>query len=275
MRIWRFWARHDEADARWPASCWGWSQTSADEARSSAAERARALVRRLRGGAVPPRYPYGTLPLREEIIEEVGGDGEPAAVITRNAYGALVLNTAKVLFADVDLPEPKAGIGGVLGRLFGKRDTAPDPAAGIVDRIRGVADDQRLGLRLYRTCAGFRCLVTSGLYDPTAPATIELLERCGSDPLYVRLCKAQECFRARLTPKPWRCGVPVPPSRYPFETEREKANYRTWEDRYHERTLDRATCAFVESMGPGEVHPAAAPIVELHDRWTVGEGALA
>jgi hypothetical protein len=27
-----------------------------------------------------------------------------------------------------------------------------------------------------------------------------------ADPDYVRLCAVQECYRARLTPKPWRCG---------------------------------------------------------------------
>ena len=54
------------------------------------------------------------------------------------------------------------------------------------------------GFRIYRTRAGFRLLVTSGTFDPSAAETLALLKEFGSDPLYIRLCKAQECFRARL-----------------------------------------------------------------------------
>ncbi len=55
--------------------------------------------------AEPPRaYAYGDRPLREEIVRSVAGDGERAAVVTRNSFGCLVLNTAGVLFVDVDLP---------------------------------------------------------------------------------------------------------------------------------------------------------------------------
>lgn len=275
MRIHRFWARHDEPDDRWPVRCWGASERSAEEARARAVERARDAVRRLRSGVSPPRYPYGNQPLREEIVEEIDdGSGNPSAVITRNAYGVLVLNTARVLFADVDLPPQTFNIGAMVGRLFGRRNAAPSPGAAIVERIESVANDG-LGLRLYRTCAGFRCLVTTELHDPTTPATIELLQRFGSDPLYIRLCRAQECFRARLTPKPWRCGISAPPTRFPFENDRAQSLYRQWEQSYHERTGDRPTCSFVGSMGSTDVHRAVAPIVELHDKWTVGEGELA
>ena len=42
-------------------------------------------------------------------------------VITRNRYGAEVLNTDAVLIADIDLPEPVRLPGqGLLGRLFGR-----------------------------------------------------------------------------------------------------------------------------------------------------------
>lgn len=275
MRLYRYWVRHDEPDDRWPVSCWGGSERSADEARARAAERARSTLRRLRAGETPSRYPYGVQPLREEIVEEIpGAGGAAAAVITRNGYGALVLNTAGVLFADVDLPPKPAGVGALLGRLFGKRQAEPDVTAETIERIEAVAAGG-LGLRLYRTCAGFRCLATGGLFDPIAATTIDLLARLGSDPLYVRLCRAQACFRARLTPKPWRCGIPTPPVSFPFEDDRAQTLYRQWEKSYHDRTGSRPTCFFVGSMGATGVHPDVAPIVELHDRWTVGEGDLA
>ena len=52
------------------------------------------------------------------------GSGEAAAVITRNSYGCLVLNTVRAMFVDIDLPEPKPS-GGLFKRLFGKSDPAP------------------------------------------------------------------------------------------------------------------------------------------------------
>ena len=51
------------------------------------------------GGATTHQYLYGSRqPLREEIIRYLGDDGRGYAIITRNRYGALVLNTAQVPF---------------------------------------------------------------------------------------------------------------------------------------------------------------------------------
>ena len=45
------------------------------------------------------------------------------AAVTRNGYGALVLNTAQAMFVDIDFPEPGggAGLSRLVGRLFGKK----------------------------------------------------------------------------------------------------------------------------------------------------------
>ena len=52
-----------------------------------------------RGGYYPNR------PFREQIIRELkDAAGQTSAVITRNAYGCLVLNTARMMFVDIDLP---------------------------------------------------------------------------------------------------------------------------------------------------------------------------
>ncbi len=58
-------------------------------------------------------------PLREEILQTFEGSvaGEPAAMLTRNGYGAQVLNTATQLFLDVDLPP--VGFWRRVLRLFG------------------------------------------------------------------------------------------------------------------------------------------------------------
>ena len=63
------------------------------------------------------------------------------------------------------------------------------------------------GVRVYKTCAGYRGLVTHATFDPTADATLDLMRQFRCDPQYVTLCKRQESFRARLTPKGWRCKL--------------------------------------------------------------------
>ena len=57
-------------------------------------------------GGFPVRYEYSDRPLREETIQEIrNGDGI-SAVFTRNSYGAIVLNTNRVMFVNVDVYRP-------------------------------------------------------------------------------------------------------------------------------------------------------------------------
>jgi len=113
MIVPRYWARvtseeRTPAGRRVPFSCCQWSERSLAEAQARAREVAERIARRIRGGeALPERYAYGTRPLREEVLRELrGGDDALAAVLTRNAYGAVVLNAAGTMFVDVDLAEP-------------------------------------------------------------------------------------------------------------------------------------------------------------------------
>jgi hypothetical protein len=133
-----------------PVDVWGWSDRSREDASARAERRAADLAVRGIEDARAAEY-YPGRPVREEILEEVrGADGALLAVITRNRYGAAVLNTDSLLIADVDLPAalvarsrrgsahgagPGAGRGAggqrpsLLGRLFGRRAQAPAAAA--------------------------------------------------------------------------------------------------------------------------------------------------
>lgn len=253
------------------ASCWRASDTSAADARSAAADAARRVAQRLAGGdaARLARYAYGDQPLREEVLETIGGADR--AVITRNAYGCRVLNTARVMFVDVDLPEPAPGAGLVRGlrRLFGggtKAEPAEDAALAKIESWLASRPDW--GLRVYRTRAGFRLAATHELFDPTAPATWDSMTALGCDPLYLRLCRAQQSFRARLTPKPWRCGAHVPPVRFPFETLAEERTFQAWRGDYDRRQSGFAACALLVTLGAGTRNADAAEILAVHDAET-------
>ena len=109
MRIPKFWevAEGSEIGPRGERlfrRVWGWSTSSSAEAFAVAQERLRTTLANIRSGARPDTY-YPRTPLREPILAERVVDGEVLFAVTRNRYGAEVLNTERVLIADVDLPE--------------------------------------------------------------------------------------------------------------------------------------------------------------------------
>jgi hypothetical protein len=258
------------------ASCWRSSDASVADALAAATDAARRVARRIADDkARGERYGYGDQPLREEVLEPVGAPDR--AVITRNAYGCRVLNAARVMFVDVDFPEAPAG-GGLVGglrRLFGGAPKAAPPEAEALGRIASwLAARPDWSMRVYRTRAGLRLAATHDVFDPTAPTTWESMRALGCDPLYLRLCRAQQSFRARLTPKPWRCGARVPPVRFPFETLADERAFRAWQRDYDERQRRFATCARLETLGGGVDNAEADEVLAVHDAETRATSGL-
>jgi hypothetical protein len=225
-----FWAKGTSGDF----SCWRWSFNSTAEAQSLANQAAQQLADHFRGGGVPQKHHgyYPNRPFREPVLREIkNGAGEVAAVVTRNSYGCVVLNTARVMFVDVDLPEPKPA-GGLWKKLFGKPEVAPpgNPQAEAIAKAEAwTRNHPDWGWRIYRTRAGLRLLATHALFDPEIAVSDGVFEALGADPLYRRLCKTQKCFRARLTPKYWRCRGNRPPARWPFEDEKAERRFNKWQ----------------------------------------------
>jgi hypothetical protein len=86
----------------------------------------------------------------------------------------------------------------------------------------------------------------------------------------MKLCKLQSSFRARLTPKPWRCGCRLPPGSFPREAATRR--FATRVEEYEAAIRSRSTCELVETRGPGRTLPEVSEIVSEHDRGCrVGE----
>jgi len=292
VRIARYWTR-EAGEATGPdgrpvrAVARGWSQESLEAAREVARRTARRLAERLASRSGEARqYAYGERPLPEPILREFadGERGAPRAVVTRNSYGALVLNAAALMFVDIDRAEPVGAAASLAGALSGVlslfgRAGPPAPAAGerpdaVVAEVEQVARASGLGARVYKTAAGYRALVTSTRLEPGSGVSEELLRRFGADPLYVRLCRLQESFRARLTPKPWRCGLRPPPVSFPFAGPAEESRFRAWEAEYEAATAGYATCRYLASAGDGRVAPELADLVRYHDEATRADSRL-
>jgi hypothetical protein len=272
MNFPQFWARGSSGNFL----CWRWSFQSLDEAQSLANQAAQQLVARFRAGDRPPRHGgyYPDRPFREQVLEEIRNDaGEVSGLVTRNSYGCLVLNTARVMFVDIDFPEPKRS-GGIFKRLFGKPDltSSANPQNEAITKIEHwTREHNDWGWRIYRTRAGLRLLATQGLVEPDSDVATGVFEALGADPLYRKLCQTQKCFRARLTPKPWRCGVDGKPERWPWLDSKAEARFQKWEAQYRTNSAGWATCEAPRPIGNPEVYPEVQPIVRLHDETTRAE----
>lgn len=252
------------------------------------------------------------LPIREEIVERQG-----AEVITRNSYGALCLNTPDVLFADVDFdfPPQDRRLGRWLRRVllaaalalgWSLHSVAWGIAAAIAALVlawwiaRGVhrAKVRRMGgpeaiararveafaqahpdwrLRCYRTPAGLRLLALHRVFEPGSAEVAGCFEALGVDTVYALMCQLQHCFRARVSPKPWRVGIQAHlrprPGVWPVAAEH-LPQRRRWVEDYERASRDHAACRFEREYGQGPVDARADEVRRLHDALSRAEHEL-
>ncbi|HEY1121551.1 MAG TPA: hypothetical protein VGE67_08110 [Haloferula sp.] len=281
------------------------------------ARAAESLRRILSGERIErrePKVPYNGadgVPIREEILSRQGD-----TIITRNSYGASCLNTPDVLFADVDLPTHGSSrittiigwlslltgiiygciqgsfrsgllvtggvyfaavlVGAIVQRLFPRSDA--DVRTRRMRRIHQFSEgNPDWHLRVYETPAGYRVLAMHDTFDPAGEEASRCFQALGTDKIYVRMCANQRCFRARVSPKPWRIGIsahmrprpgiwPVAPERLPLR--------EAWVRGYEQRATGYASCRFVTKLGSDRVHPAAEQVAVLHDELSRSTSTL-
>lgn len=242
------------------------------------------------------------IPIREEVVST-----HQDVIISRNSYGALCLNTPDIMFADIDLnhaPSTRltaivflllaivSAIAGLAFKSWGilvgsmvlslimlasiaqfihdvianRKGGAENRALEHIKRIS--SENPELHLRVYRTPMGFRVLFMEDTHDPASEKTIQLLNNLKSDPVYIQMCRNQSCFRARVSPKPWRIGVDrirPRPGVWPIKPEHTKER-QLWIREYEQKSRAYASCHFLMSLGTSHTHPKAKYVKELHDK---------
>lgn len=102
MRIYRYWVekygeiRMPNGGVPQPTRVYGYSNESPEEARRLADRLLADVQKRIDGGRVD--WEYDSKPIREEIVRELS----PQNIVTRNRYGAEVLNSENLVFVDID-----------------------------------------------------------------------------------------------------------------------------------------------------------------------------
>jgi hypothetical protein len=279
MKIPPYWskAQHpaDNSNGRTDSvSACGWSFSSLEDAKAQASLRAKRIFDIVSRGQKPDTYDYCDRPVKEEIIREILDEKEQIALITRNRYGALVLNSAKVLFADIDFPpaSPK-GLLETLAFMFMPKKREEKRQAIIVEAIQRVTQwahsNPSHSFRMYRTQQGLRLLFTDKLYDPISNETMGILHALNSDPMYIKLTQKQECFRARLTAKPWRCGCSRPPNTYPRDNAEAERIFQQWESQYTNLASKFRACEFLKAFGTVADIRALKTVINAHDQGSM------
>lgn len=255
-------------------SVWGASNNSTEEARQQAKARAERFKELAAGGFDRLReYEYWNGYIREEVLDEVHAvDGRVLAVLTRNSYGAMVLNSEAVLFGDIDVPE--AGFITRLLQKFGKQKKDKDYYLAKIGHYQ--ESNPQYTFRVYETFAGLRFVITNQVFAADSEQVRSLFTDLGVDPLYLRLCKHQTCFRARLTPKPWRIDMERPASRFPRESRGDQGAFETWLRNYQVASAKVSVVKLLATFGADAMHPDIGRVMTVHDRHTDhGHAALA
>lgn len=243
------------------------------------------------------------VPIREQVISR-----HDDIVITRNSYGALCLNTPDIAFADIDFYQHpflskfnffrehwilillcvvlivSVSIGLTtynfdlfwialiitMIAFFLEANLSHEHRYYILLRKLEQFSQQHpdWGFRLYETPAGLRVLFTHQTFSPESPEIKKFFSLFRIDPLYALMCKNQQCFRARLTPKPWRIAMKSihPRGKWPINCQRQ-AIRQVWIDEYQQKAKDYAACRFIKSFGNKHIMNKVIKVVELHDHY--------
>lgn len=274
MKFAKFWEKVEvsvDADyfGRSALSIWGASNESPEDARNGAQLRASKFKNLLSKKTINlADYEYGTGYIREEIVEEVvSSHGRNIAVLTRNGYGALVINSESVFFGDIDVPEA-----GFIARLLEKFGKAKQDKTYFVAKVEAFQkNNPKYTMMVYETFAGLRVVITNELFDSKSSQTDEIFTALDTDPLYMLLCKNQGCFRARLSPKPWRMGLKRPKTKFPRQLKQDQDDFKQWLVSYERAAKAFGTVKRIETFGSARTHEDVARVLSMHDRYATSQ----
>ena len=247
-----------------PMTVYGHSNISMKDAQTSGERLLNSFARRLVFHMFPWEYDTDGRPIREEVLHEIS----PRNIVTRNRYGAEVLNSTQLVFIDIDgmLPAGK----GIFGQLVGLFTTSPPPgspedALARVARMAAKAGYDRAHIRVYKTKAGFRLMMLDR--DIEGKHSAELMAAFHADSTYAKLCRIQNCYRARLTPKPFRLHIRKCRFSYPETDETVLAKQIQWLEEYNARMKNFATCHYLGSIN-ATYKTMADDTIRYHDERT-------
>lgn len=193
----------------------------------------------------------------------------PGGVLTRgSSYGAEILCTFDMPIIDVDFK----GKG---------RRTHFSEAKELKMRCREFVREQKedydmkVNLNLYRTKKGARIIISGQHEWDDMWDAVTVMESFQADDVYIMLCEQQQCYRARLTPKPMRVGFK---RKTPFNVRKSPAGdgefvigedrAERWINIYNQVISEYRTCYLVGRYGGHPELESFSKLLDLHDKST-------
>ena len=223
-----------------------------NESKADAAEcakmRAKIIETRIAGKSAHEEYEVA-------IKEHVADIMDEKNVITVNRYGAEVLNTSQYTILDLD-EYPVDFLD-----LFKPIRKLPKKERIVAKFHQKLAKYPELGsdFRIYETAKGVR-IIGKKYVDPVGAGFFSLMKPFRVDWIYQMMCRKQECYRARLTPKPFRIHMKPIRIKSPLDCETEA--YLQWAKDYNYRSTAFSVVKLLETIGSDF---SRDPVIRRHD----------
>jgi len=259
MRIFKYWIEHSKdltiaEGIQQVSKVFGGSNISIEDAKKDAEiklEKAQKII----NGEFRKDESYEA-DIIEEIIHEIDKDN----IITRNRYGALVLNSRKLMFIDIDDYSKRS----FWDKIFNRKLTQKELILKQISKTIKKGKYADLGFRVYETFKGFRVIVSGKDFSPRSKESKSIMKDFSADNLYRWLCIKQNCYRARLTPKPHRIKQNRIKVIFPNRTKTEQEIIENWIQSYESNSNNFATCKLVLEYG----RSYSNRVIDYHDKHT-------
>ncbi|MAC98792.1 MULTISPECIES: hypothetical protein [Pseudomonas] len=224
------------------------SNESKEAAHEQASVLAREIERRIESRGARDEYDAG---IKEHVARVLDGSN----VVTVCRYGAKILNTDEYTILDLDDYPKRFWDRFSAVRTMGKKERIVFKFEQAVAKLPELGRD----FRIYETANGIRVIGKQYL-DPADRRSYRLMRKVNVDWLYMILSGKQRCYRARLSPKPYRLGIKTIKVSSPLVCETDE--YQNWERMYAAASQDVSVVHYLKSIGKDFSRDA---VVRFHD----------
>lgn len=224
------------------------SNLSKEAAAKDALIQAKKIEGKIAGDTTKEEYDVA---IKEHVSDVV----DKANVVTVCRYGAYVLNTTQYTVLDLDdYPVDFLDIFRSLKKLS-KKERIVYKFEQRIKRYPFLGND----FRIYETAKGIR-VIGKKYIDPTDNNYSSLMRKLNVDWLYIQLSKKQKCYRARISPKPYRMKAKTIKIKSPLDCEKEE--YLAWVKEYERKSEAFSVVRLIKTIGQDFSHEN---VIKKHD----------
>ena len=252
MRYFKYWVKEKRqikvGDKTEEINILSGSNASKTRASEKATDKATLIEQRILGISDDCEY---EVPINEYISKVI----DESNVISVCRYGAKILNTNQYTILDLD--DYPINFFDIF-KAYRKMSKKERIVAKFEEKIEK-APQLGTDFRIYETAKGIR-IIGKTYFDPSDSAYTSVMRKLFVDWIYVQLSKKQNCYRARLTPKPYRLKFRTIKIKDPLVCESDE--YLEWERDYADKSRTFSVVKLVKSIGRDF---SFDPIVKYHD----------